>query len=75
MSPQIVLTTDPYNTANIFGNPIVERICHNGTQWLQLISDFDHALYNAMVIGIVLGFLIGVVGVIFGTWWRNRDSP
>lgn len=74
MNGQIILSTDPYGNANIFGNPVVDKICHNATQWMELIRNFDNALYNAMVIGIVLGFIIGAVGVIAGTWWRNRGN-
>jgi len=75
MSEQVVFLTDPFQNANIFGNPIVTKICHNGTQWLDLIRQFNQALYNAITVGLIIGFYIGIISVILGFWyWKKFRS-
>ena len=74
MSGQVVLLTDPYGNANIFGNPIVEKICHNGSQWIDLIRQFDDALYDAIVTGLIIGFVIGIISISLGAWWKNYGN-
>jgi len=75
MSEQITFFNDPFQNANIFNNPVVEKICHNGEQWIELIRQFDQALMNAITVGLIIGFYIGIISVILGFWyWKKFRS-
>ena len=74
MTEFIILSEDPFGNANIFGNPVVEKICHNSTQWVQLIADFDSTLWQAIISGLVIGFVVGISSFLIGRWWRNHGN-
>ena len=42
------------------------------TEWMKLMSDINQAQYDAMVIGLIMGFTICAIGILVGTWWKNR---
>ena len=54
--------------------PLLPNVTHTAAEWMQLVSDIHQAQYEAVVIGLIVGFVIGMVALKAGIWWRNRGN-
>ena len=54
--------------------PLLSNVTLTATEWMKLVSDFNQAQYDAMVIGLIIGFTICAIGILVGTWWKNRGD-
>ena len=51
-----------------------KNVTFTPAEWMQLVSDIHQAQYEAVVIGLIMGFVIGMVALKAGIWWRNRGD-
>ena len=54
--------------------PVISNVTYTAAEWMQLVSDIHQAQYEAVVIGLIVGFVIGMVALKAGIWWRNRGN-
>ena len=54
--------------------PLLPNVTHTAAEWMQMVSDIHQAQYEAVVIGLIVGFVIGMVALKAGIWWRNRGN-
>ena len=54
--------------------PVISNVTYTAAEWMQLVSDIHQAQYDAMVIGLIVGFAICTIGVIAGKWWKDTGS-
>ena len=54
--------------------PIFSNITYTNAEWMKHISDIQQAQYDAMVIGLIMGFIICAIGILVGTWWKNLGN-
>ena len=51
---------------------LLTNVTFTANEWMKLVSDINQAQYDAMVIGLIMGFTICAIGILVGTWWKNR---
>ena len=54
--------------------PVISNVTYTAAEWMQLVSDIHQAQYEAVVIGLIVGFVIGMVALKAGIWWKNRGN-
>ena len=54
--------------------PLLPNVTYTAAEWMQLVSDIHQAQYEAVVIGLIVGFVIGMVALKAGIWWKNRGN-
>ena len=67
LTPYMVFTEN--NTQSL-----IKNVTFTSTEWMQLVSDIHQAQSNAMTIGLIVGFAICAIGILVGTWWKNRGN-
>ena len=53
---------------------LLTNVTFTANEWMKLVSDINQAQYDAMVIGLIAGFVIGTIALKAGIWWRNRGN-
>ena len=54
--------------------PLLSNVTLTATEWMKLVSDIQQAQYDAMVIGLIVGFAICAIGILVGSWWKNLGN-
>ena len=53
---------------------IQPNITFTANEWMAITQQFNTDLTNAMTVGIILGFVVGILTLSAGTWWKNRGN-
>ena len=67
LTPYMVFTEN--NTQSL-----IKNVTFTPAEWMQLVLDIHQAQYDAMVIGLIAGFVIGMIALKAGIWWKNRGN-
>ena len=51
-----------------------KNVTFTAAEWMKLVSDIHQAQSNAMTIGLIAGFVIGMIALKAGIWWKNRGN-
>ena len=54
--------------------PVISNVTYTTAEWMQLVSDIHQAQSTAMTVGLIIGFIVGIVALSFGLWWKNTGS-
>ena len=49
-------------------------ITFTATEWLAITQQFNTEMTNAMTVGVIIGFVVGIVALSAGNWWRDTGS-
>ena len=50
---------------------LAPNITFTATEWIAITQQFNTALTDAMTAGVIIGFVVGVVALSAGNWWRD----
>ena len=53
---------------------IQPNVTFTANEWIAITQQFNTALTNAMTAGVITGFIVGVVALSAGNWWRDTGS-
>ena len=51
-----------------------KNVTFSPAEWMQLVSDIHQAQSNAMTAGLIIGFVVGVITLSLGLWWKNTGN-
>ena len=50
---------------------IQPNVTYTATEWMAVTQQFNTALTDAMTAGVIIGFVVGIVALSAGNWWRD----
>ena len=51
-----------------------KNVTFTAAEWMQLVSDIHQAQSNAITAGLIFGFVVGIVALSLGLWWKNHKG-
>ena len=53
---------------------ISTNVTFTANEWMAITQQFNTVLTDAMTAGVIIGFVVGVVALSAGNWWRDTGS-
>ena len=66
----------PISDPMVFLNQSVEQtknVVFTPEQWMIHVNAVNYANWEALIYGLVIGFVIGAAGFYLGIWWNGRE--
>lgn len=54
--------------------PLLPNVTFTAEEWAGIIIQFDAKLNEAMTVGIIMGFIIAIVGTYAAQWYMRRND-
>ena len=55
-------------------NEIIHNVTFTAVEWANIVAGVNKAQSDAMTVGIIIGFVVGIFAISAGMWWRNRGN-